>query len=68
MKMKNIISAFLLLVLPFAAVSQENLTAKELGDKAYAESRFADAVAIYETALAEQGPSQALYYNLGHAY
>ena len=48
MKMKNIISAFLLLVLPFAAVSQENLTAKELGDKAYAESRFADAVAIYE--------------------
>ena len=68
MKMKNIISAFLLLVLPFAAVSQENLTAKELGDKAYAESRFADAVAIYETALAEQGPSQALYYNLGNAY
>ena len=68
MKMKNIISAFLFLILPFAAVSQENLTAKELGDKAYAESRFADAVSIYETVLAEQGPSQALYYNLGNAY
>ena len=68
MKMKNIISAFLFLILPFAVVSQENLTAKELGDKAYAESRFADAVSIYETVLAEQGPSQALYYNLGNAY
>lgn len=66
--MKNIISAFLLLMLPLAAASQENLTAKELGDKAYAESRFADAVAIYESALAEQGPSLALYYNLGNAY
>jgi tetratricopeptide (TPR) repeat protein len=68
MKMKNIISAFLFLILPFAAVSQENPTAKEQGDKAYAESRFADAVSIYETVLAEQGPSQALYYNLGNAY
>ncbi len=66
--MKNIISAFLFLTLPFVAVSQENPTAKELGDKAYAESRYGDAVAIYETALAEQGPSLALYYNLGNAY
>ncbi|MBQ5627734.1 MAG: tetratricopeptide repeat protein [Bacteroidaceae bacterium] len=68
MKMKNIISAFLLFILPVAAISQENTTQKELGDKAYAESKFEDAVEIYEAALAEQGPSAALYYNLGNAY
>ena len=46
--MKNMISAFLLLTLPLLAMSQENPTPKELGDKAYAESRYKDAVAIYE--------------------
>ena len=68
MNMKNIISAFLLLALPFVAMSQESLTQKELGDKAYAESRFKDAVDIYEAAIAEQGASAALYYNLANAY
>ena len=66
--MKKVISAFLLLALPLVAMSQENLTQKELGDKAYAESRFADAVAIYENALANDGASAALYYNLANAY
>ena len=66
--MKKVISAFLLLALPLVAMSQENLTQKELGDKAYAESRFADAVAIYESALATDGASAALCYNLANAY
>lgn len=66
--MKKVISAFLLLALSLVAMSQENLTQKELGDKAYAESRFADAVAIYENALANDGASAALYYNLANAY
>ena len=62
------ISAFLLLTLPLLAMSQENPTPKELGDKAYAESRYKDAVAIYEEALAADGASAALYYNLANAY
>ena len=68
MNMKNMISAFLLLTLPLLAMSQENPTPKELGDKAYAESRYKDAVAIYEEALAADGASAALYYNLANAY
>lgn len=67
--MKNMImSAFLFLTLPLVALSQENLTPKELADKAYAESRFEDAATIYESALREQGVSAALYYNLANAY
>lgn len=67
--MKKIIPIFLLFIIPFAAVAQGNGGyTKEDGDKAYAESRFADAVTIYEGAIAEQGGSQPLYYNLGNAY
>ena len=68
MNMKNMISAFLLLTLPLLAMSQENPTPKQLGDKAYAESRYKDAVAIYEEVLAADGASAALYYNLANAY
>lgn len=64
--MKKIISTFLLFVLPFAAFAQE--VTKELGDKAYAESKFNEAIDIYETVIAEQGASLPLYYNLGNAY
>ena len=64
--MKKIISTLLLLVLPFAAFSQE--VTKELGDKAYAESRFNEAIDIYEAVIAGQGASLPLYYNLGNAY
>ena len=69
--MKKIISAFLLLLMPFAAISQdvvERTCTKELGDSAYAMSQFADAITIYETVIAEQGASLPLYYNLGNAY
>lgn len=69
--MKKIISAFLLLLMPFAAISQDvagHTSTKELGDSAYAASQFADAITIYETVIAEQGASLPLYYNLGNAY
>lgn len=67
--MNKIISFFLFFVMPIAAFSQENAgCTKELGDKAYVESRFEDAAGIYETVIAEQGASLPLYYNLGNAY
>jgi tetratricopeptide (TPR) repeat protein len=64
--MKKIIYVFLLLMAPFAAFSQGY--DKELGDAAYAESNFNDAIKIYEAVIAEQGVSLPLYYNLGNAY
>ena len=67
--MKKIIYVFLLLTAPFAAFSQDgNGYDKELGDAAYAESNFNDAITIYEAVIAEQGGSLPLYYNLGNAY
>ena len=67
--MKKIIYVFLLLTAPFAAFSQDgNGYNKELGDAAYAESNFNDAITIYEAVIAEQGGSLPLYYNLGNAY
>ena len=67
--MKKIISAFLFFIIPLFAVSQENAGyTKELGDKAYSESRYNDAIDIYEAVIAEQGASLPLYYNLGNAY
>lgn len=67
--MKKIISVFLFIIIPFFAVSQENVGyTKELGDKAYSESRYNDAIDIYEAVIAEQGASLPLYYNLGNAY
>lgn len=67
--MKKNISVFLFIIIPFFAVSQENVGyTKELGDKAYSESRYNDAIDIYEAVIAEQGASLPLYYNLGNAY
>ena len=68
--MKRIISIFLLSITSFIAFSQENenVYTKELGDKAYAEARYDDAVAIYEAVIAEEGATLPLYYNLGNAY
>lgn len=68
--MKRIISIFLLSITSFIAFSQENesIYTKELGDKAYAEARYDDAVEIYEALIAEEGASLPLYYNLGNAY
>lgn len=68
--MKRIISIFLLSITSFIAFSQENesVYTKDLGDKAYAEARYDDAVAIYEAVIAEEGATLPLYYNLGNAY
>lgn len=68
--MKRIITLFLLTITSFIAFSQENdnVYTKELGDRAYAEARYADAVTIYEAVIAEEGASLPLYYNLGNAY
>ena len=68
--MKRIISIFLLSITSFIAFSQENesIYTKELGDKAYAEARYDDAVSIYEALIAEKGATLPLYYNLGNAY
>ena len=68
--MKRIISIFLLSITSFIAFSQENesIYTKELGDKAYAEARYDDAVSIYEALIAAKGATLPLYYNLGNAY
>ena len=67
--MKKFIYVFLLFMAPLAVFSQDsNGYEKELGDAAYAESRFNDAITIYEAVIAEQGGSLPLYYNLGNAY
>lgn len=67
--MKKIISFILFLAISSVVNSQEIAECtKEAGDKAYSESRFDDAIAIYETMIAEQGASLPLYYNLGNAY
>lgn len=67
--MKKIISVFLFFIIPFVAVSQDAVcNTKELGDKAYAESRFDDAITIYEDIIAKHGTTLPLYYNLGNAY
>lgn len=65
--MKKIIYIFLLITMPVAAFSQDAVT-KELADKAYAEARYADAIEMYETLIAEDGGTLPLYYNLGNAY
>ena len=67
--MKRIIYICLLLAVPFISLAQESLgSTKEQGDAAYAEKRYADAIAIYETLLEEQGSTLPLHYNLGNAY
>lgn len=65
--MKKIIYIFLLITMPVVAFSQDAVT-KELADKAYAEARYADAIEMYETLIAENGGTLPLYYNLGNAY
>lgn len=55
--------------MPFVSVAQEAAVhTKQSGDDAYTDARFADAIEIYESVIAEQGGSLPLYYNLGNAY
>ena len=69
--MKNIIYTLLLLVMPFMATAQEAKTAeysKALGDSAYSQARYDDAIRIYEAVIAKDGGSVELYYNLGNSF
>ena len=70
-KMKNYIYTILLLIMPLMATAQDisvNEYSKTLGDSAYSQARYSDAVRIYETVITNEGGSSDLYYNLGNAY
>lgn len=69
--MKNIIYTLLLLALPFGVSAQSFTKAefsKALGDSAYSQGRYDDAIRIYETIIDNDGYSAEIYYNLGNAY
>ena len=69
--MKNYIYTILLLIMPLMATAQEipvNEYSKALGDSAYSQERYSDAVRIYETVITNEGGSSDLYYNLGNAF
>ncbi len=69
--MKRLVYIFFLLVMPFVAVAQNATSveySKELGDSAYSQARYADAVTIYEAVIKKEGGNVALHYNLGNAY
>jgi len=63
-------AALLLLALAAATLARADdpIAAFYRGNALYAEGRFADAAAAYESALAGGQESAALYYNLGNAY
>lgn len=69
-KMKNFIYTLLLLMLPFMATAQDVASeySKALGDSAYSQARYDDAIKIYETVIKNEGPTGELYYNLGNAF
>ena len=77
--MKKIIYIFLLLVLPYVSVAQEEIAPNEenavvnehtktAGDNAYSKGDYEKAIDTYEAIIAEKGSSVQLYYNLGNAY
>lgn len=69
--MKKFIYTLLLLVMPLMATAQINVTAqysKALGDSAYSQARYDDAIRIYEAVIENKGGAACLYYNLGNAY
>ena len=73
--MKRIIYILLLVTVPLLAFSGGMATefgnrdsyTKEMGDSAYSQRRFNDAMVIYEHVIDENGGSVELYYNLGNA-
>lgn len=69
--MKKIIYTFLLLVMPLMATAQgaaASVYSKALGDSAYSQARYDDAISIYEAVIEKDGGSAELYYNLGNAF
>lgn len=69
--MKNFLYILLFLALPFGVSAQTVAKAefsKALGDSAYVQGRYSDAIRIYETVIENDGYSADIYYNLGNAY
>lgn len=69
--MKKFIYTFLLFVMPLLATAQGSVTSaynKALGDTAYSQARYDDAIRIYEAVINKEGGCAELYYNLGNAF
>ena len=71
MNMKNYIYILILMAMPFVMSAQTVVKAefsKAMGDSAYSQGRYDDAIRIYETVIENYGCSADIYYNLGNAY
>ena len=66
MIMKRILFAFIALVL--AVASAQALTTAQRADSAYNAENYRLAIDLYQQALARDGVSANVYYNLGNAY
>ena len=73
--MKKFIYSIFLLLLPLMVVAQDatpsvvnSAVSKVMGDSAYANGNYAEAISVYETILANDGESADIHYNLGNAY
>lgn len=64
--MKKIIYFVVLLAFPMMLAAQD--VSKAVGDSAYANANYAEAISVYESLLANEGESSELHYNLGNAY
>lgn len=71
MKMKNFIYRLLLLIIPLVSTIEGYASveySKALGDTAYSQARYADAINIYQETIENNGGSAELYYNIGNAF
>lgn len=79
MRMKTILYILLFMLLPQGLLAANDtgtdeiktsttVLAKSAGDEAYDRKEYANAIAIYEALIEEQGATAALCYNLGNAY
>lgn len=69
--MKKIVSILIVALLSITVSAQTNANdkyTKALGDSAYSQGKYNEAIRIYEVALAKEGNSVELHYNLGNAY
>ena len=64
--MKKIIYFVVLLAFPMMLAAQD--ASKAVGDSAYANGNYADAISAYEALLTNEGESAEVHYNLGNAY
>lgn len=64
--MKKIIYFVVLLAFPMMLAAQD--VSKAVGDSAYANGNYAEAISVYENLLENIGESSELHYNLGNAY